>query len=73
MNTVIVSSNLPLRWKGVDYQVLECGLRDGKAYAAVIPNNAELVSELERRIKRDQGLSLYHGCGFTRFVDDVGG
>ena len=70
MNTIIAPSGYPFRWKGGEYKINECGILNGIAYANITPPNPELVSEIVKRINRDQGLNLYLGAGFTRFAED---
>ena len=70
MDTVFAPSAYPFRWQGREYRIGECGILDGTPYANVTPEDPSLVEEIERRIARNNALTLYFGAGFTRFPDD---
>jgi len=69
-NLTIVPPSLPFVWQAKQYRIIKCGIENYEAYASVEPSNDKLVAELERRIKKDGGLSLYQAYGYVCFVED---
>lgn len=70
MDIIISHSDIPFRWRGCDYKIIESGISDGRPYAKVKPDNQELVAELCARLLKDEKLVVYVGNGFRCFLDD---
>jgi hypothetical protein len=66
-----ISSLSPFRWKGTDYNVVQCEFVEGKPCARVEPANAELEDALVQRVlvMREK---VYIGFGFKCFQTDYG-
>jgi len=70
MDLIIAPSGLPFRYKGKDYNLKRAGISDNEAYAEVEPKNEELEKKLKVRIKKDNGLKVYHGFSYVCFSED---
>jgi hypothetical protein len=64
--------NSPFLWNGRPYKIVRAAFAGGVAEVETVPSDAELQSELRRRIEAapHHVLTFYQGFGFICFAED---